>query len=77
VTDSDLTRYQKLRIVQIDREEIVIKAATDKIINEAKKAMAAGGMFTAEKKGWVYHLAGQHILRLEIELDEEKEGDQA
>jgi len=40
----------KLRIIQIDKEEIVIKAATDKIINEAKKAMAAGGMFTVEKR---------------------------
>ncbi|WP_161883385.1 hypothetical protein [Deinococcus alpinitundrae] len=67
----------KLRIIQIDREEIVIKAATDKIINEAKKAMTAGGVFTVEKKGWVYHLAGQHIIRLEIELDEEKEDDQS
>jgi len=67
----------KLRIIQIDREEIVIKAATDKIISEAKKAMAAGGVFTVEKKGWVYHLAGQHIIRLEIELDEEQEDDQA
>ena len=66
----------KLRIVQIDREEIVIKAATDKVISEAKKAMATGGVVTVEKKGRVYHLAGQHIVRLEVEPDEEKDEDQ-
>ncbi|GHF64962.1 hypothetical protein HNQ07_004653 [Deinococcus metalli] len=67
----------KLRIIQIDREEIVIKAATDKVITEAKKAMTAGGVFTVEKKGWVYHIAGQHIIRLEIEQDDDQDDDKA
>ncbi len=63
----------KLRIIQVDREEIVVKAATDKLIAEAKKAMTSSGVFTVEKKGWVYHLAGQHIVRLEIEQDDDQE----
>lgn len=48
----------KLRIIQIDGEEIVIKGAADKTIAKAKKAMTAAGVLTVEKKGWVYHLAG-------------------
>lgn len=67
----------KLRIIQIDREEIVIKGAADKTIAEAKKAMTAGGVLTVEKKGWVYHLAGQHIVRLEVEHDDDQDDEKS
>ena len=67
----------KLRIVQIDKEEIVIKGATDKIIADAKKAMTAGNVLTVEKKGWVYHLAGQHIIRLEVEHDDDQDDEKS
>lgn len=64
----------KLRIVQTDREEFVIKAATSKLIADAKKAMAsAQGVLTIEKKGSTFHLAGPHIIRLEIEHDDDQE----
>lgn len=62
----------KLRIIQIDREEIVIKGATEQLIAEARTAMTSTrGVLTVEKKGWVYHLAGPHIIRLEIEHDDD------
>ena len=65
---------QKLRIVQTDREEIVVKAPTAKLIADAKKAMnSAQGVLTVEKKGSTYYLAGQHIVRLEIEHDDEQD----
>ncbi|MFK7604344.1 hypothetical protein ACI3L1_19310 [Deinococcus sp. SM5_A1] len=67
----------KLRIIQIDREEIVIKGAADKTIAEAKKAMTAGDVLTVEKKGWVYHLAGQHIVRLEVEHDDDQDDEKS
>ncbi|GGO26218.1 hypothetical protein [Deinococcus humi] len=67
----------KLRIVQIDNEEIVIKGATDKTIAEAKEAMTAGSLLTVEKKGRVYHLGGRHIVRLEIEHDDDQDDEQA
>ncbi|WP_309572719.1 hypothetical protein [Deinococcus sp.] len=67
----------KLRVIQIDREEIVIKGASDKTIADAKKAMTAGGVFTVEKKGWVYHMAGQHIIRLEVEVDDDQDDDKS
>ncbi len=67
----------KLRIILIDKEEIVIKEAADKTIAAAKKAMTAGGLLTVEKKGWVYHLAGQHIVRLEIEQDDDQDDEKS
>ncbi|PNY81433.1 hypothetical protein [Deinococcus koreensis] len=68
----------KLRIIQIDREEIVIKAATDQVIAEAREAMtSAQGVLTLEKKGWVYHLAGRHIIRLEVEHEDEQDEQKA
>ena len=34
---------------------------------------SAQGVLTIEKKGSVYHLAGQHIVRLEIEHEDEQD----
>ncbi len=64
----------KLRIIQVDREEIVVKDVTEALIADARKAMtSSGGVLTVEKKGWMYHLAGRHIIRLEIEQDDDKD----
>ena len=64
----------KLRIVQSDREEIVVKAATEQLIAEARKVIgSANGVLVVEKKGRTYHLAGKHIVRLETEAEDDQD----
>ena len=63
---------RKLRIVQIDREELVIKSPSDELIAEARAVMGKPqGVLTVERKGTVYHLASRSIVRLEVEHDDE------
>ncbi|GAA3995620.1 hypothetical protein GCM10022631_02380 [Deinococcus rubellus] len=64
----------KLRIVQTHHEDLVIKSPSDKLIADAKAALGkAQGVLTVERKGTVYHLAVQHIIRLEVEQEDDHE----
>ncbi|MFB9991583.1 hypothetical protein ACFFLM_06335 [Deinococcus oregonensis] len=68
----------KLRIIQTDGEQLVVKSPTQEFIAEAQQALSSQqGVLTFEKSGWTYHLAARHLLRLELSLGQEDQEDEA
>ncbi|THF68023.1 hypothetical protein E7T06_18465 [Deinococcus sp. Arct2-2] len=67
----------KLRIIQTNSEQLVVKAPTEEFIAEAQKALSAQkGVLIFEKNGWMYHLSASHIIRLELSQDHDDQEDE-
>ena len=68
----------KMRIIQTNGEQLVVKSPSEEFVAEAQKALnTQKGVLIFEKNGWVHHLSASHIIRLELSQEHDDQEDEA